>query len=147
MLLTGATGVTGLINTPLMTHSSFDTGVKKCWSGKLTVEMVQQSLHLVWRMFERLHFKASLRYLVLEVGGKMDLDHVWIPSTLEFAEVVLHSLSRPAPADDVVIFVCGPQGFNESLCRPMLQKLGYLHVATWLSFLISQQTGTNYCNC
>ncbi|CAK8991188.1 unnamed protein product [Durusdinium trenchii] len=53
-------------------------GVKKCWSGKLTVEMVQQSL--------------------------------------------------PAPADDVVIFVCGPQGFNESLCRPMLQKLGYLHV-------------------
>lgn len=34
----------------------------------------------------------------------------------------------PAPADDVVVFVCGPQGFNESLCRPMLQGLGYKHV-------------------
>lgn len=53
-------------------------GTGKSWTGKLTVEMVQQSL--------------------------------------------------PAPADDVVIFVCGPQGFNESLCRPMLQKLGYKHV-------------------
>lgn len=41
-------------------------------------------------------------------------------------EMVQQSL--PPPADDVVIFVCGPQGFNESLCRPMLQKLGYKNV-------------------
>eukprot|EP00440_Ansanella_granifera_P011180 gb/GFBE01012128.1/.p1 GENE.gb/GFBE01012128.1/~~gb/GFBE01012128.1/.p1 ORF type:complete len:915 (+),score=166.89 gb/GFBE01012128.1/:1-2745(+) len=34
----------------------------------------------------------------------------------------------PPPADDVVIFVCGPQGFNETLCRPILKGLGYKHV-------------------
>ena len=52
---------------------------------------------------------------------------------------------RPAPRDDVVIFVCGPQGFNESLCRPMLQKLGYKNVATWL--LLNLQRKHTPCAC
>eukprot|EP00441_Pelagodinium_beii_P035763 CAMPEP_0197652050 /NCGR_PEP_ID=MMETSP1338-20131121/34212_1 /TAXON_ID=43686 ORGANISM="Pelagodinium beii, Strain RCC1491" /NCGR_SAMPLE_ID=MMETSP1338 /ASSEMBLY_ACC=CAM_ASM_000754 /LENGTH=939 /DNA_ID=CAMNT_0043226843 /DNA_START=110 /DNA_END=2930 /DNA_ORIENTATION=- len=34
----------------------------------------------------------------------------------------------PPPGDDVVILVCGPQGFNESLCRPLLEQMGYKHV-------------------
>jgi len=36
--------------------------------------------------------------------------------------------AMPAPGSDVVIFVCGPQGFSESCCRPILKKLGYEHI-------------------
>mmetsp|Transcript_62576 Transcript_62576/g.146831 ORF Transcript_62576/g.146831 Transcript_62576/m.146831 type:complete len:910 (+) Transcript_62576:173-2902(+) len=38
------------------------------------------------------------------------------------------SAAMPSPGDDVVIFVCGPQGFSEQCCRPILNRLGYKHV-------------------
>jgi cytochrome b involved in lipid metabolism len=34
----------------------------------------------------------------------------------------------PGPGDDVVILVCGPLGFVENVCRPILRSLGYKHV-------------------
>eukprot|EP00933_Yihiella_yeosuensis_P058495 TRINITY_DN5900_c0_g1_i1.p1 TRINITY_DN5900_c0_g1~~TRINITY_DN5900_c0_g1_i1.p1 ORF type:complete len:1007 (-),score=175.97 TRINITY_DN5900_c0_g1_i1:120-3140(-) len=34
----------------------------------------------------------------------------------------------PPPSDDVIIMVCGPQGFVEQACAPILQKLGYTQV-------------------
>ncbi|CAE7239971.1 cyb5r2 [Symbiodinium pilosum] len=36
--------------------------------------------------------------------------------------------AMPPPGEDVVIFVCGPQGFSEACCRPILKHLGYKHV-------------------
>ncbi|CAJ1355435.1 unnamed protein product [Effrenium voratum] len=62
---------------------------------------------------------------VVTGSGKVEgVSQCWTGKLTE--EMVQKSL--PAPADDVVIFVCGPQGFNESLCRPILQKLGYKNV-------------------
>mmetsp|Transcript_78158 Transcript_78158/g.173243 ORF Transcript_78158/g.173243 Transcript_78158/m.173243 type:complete len:555 (-) Transcript_78158:101-1765(-) len=34
----------------------------------------------------------------------------------------------PAPAKDVVVLLCGPKGFIDDLCRPLLRELGYENV-------------------
>lgn len=34
----------------------------------------------------------------------------------------------PAPGEDVVVLLCGPRGFVEDLCQPLLSSHGYKHV-------------------
>jgi len=36
----------------------------------------------------------------------------------------------PAPADDLVVLVCGPQAFVSELSQPILKELGYQHILT-----------------
>lgn len=103
----------------LPTRDSFNTlsTTIESWQGVSTFHPQQIVLFLI-------HGFAETAW-VLGMQMPRPMSPVW------FSTGFLNSwCPRPAPADDVVIFVCGPQGFNESLCRPILEKLGYKHVAT-----------------
>ena len=43
-------------------------------------------------------------------------------------EVILDSF--PPPADDLVVVLCGPKGFVDEACLPLLQELKYTNVIT-----------------